>query len=454
MSYEFDDDIVSRYLNTDEKTKTDALFDKINDSSRSRSGRKHSAPVQNAKQQKPVAKDVPVNELPKQKAEEKQEEAVAVAVPKAAPAPHIIEDHTLKIEQLKKQQANKKLKRKKTWQAIGLGLGSFFIVLVVGFVWIAYSFFGGLTINKIDEENLGVNSDLHSEVETINPNLTKITNIALFGVDAREGEDESRSDAIMIMSINPMTGKIKLISVLRDSYVDISGGDGWWDKLGHAYYYGGPEQAIKALNYNFNLNITDYVTVNFASMAEAIDALGGVYIDVDEDELYHVNLNMKEINWYYPPLYDTGYVLLNGEQAVGYARIRAIDGDQQRSGRQREVVMAAFDRVKEMDITSLPNLAKTVIPMIETSLSYSEIISFIPMLANDISMEQAMIPGQYDGAYDSMIDEVYYMGFDIESATQHIYDFIYKDIHPDTDPVLLESDTEESDTYEEYTTTE
>ena len=116
--------------------------------------------------------------------------------------------------------------------------------------------------------------------------------------------------------------------------------------------------------------------------------------------------------------------------------------------------MAAFDRVKEMDITSLPNLAKTVIPMIETSLSYSEIISFIPMLANDISMEQAMIPGQYDGAYDSMIDEVYYMGFDIESATQHIYDFIYKDIHPDTDPVLLESDTEESDTYEEYTTTE
>ncbi len=492
MAYEFDDDIVSRYLNNDEKTKTDALFEKINDSSRARASRKHAAPSKHSRpvKQPMVSKTKPITEKVEKRAASFAQTAELMEkisqtdcdiyikesgkeiLEKADVIEKISQDQFQKdenifvpynpkkglkdVEKLKKQQTLQKIKKKKTWQAIALSFGSFITVVVVGLVCIAYSFFGGLQINKIDEENLGINHNLHSDVEAIDPNLTKITNIALFGIDAREGETESRSDAIMIMSINPMSGKIKLISILRDSYVDISG-EGWWDKLTHAYYYGGPEMAIKALNVNFGLNISDYVTVDFGSMAEAIDALGGVYIDVDEDELYHVNLNMREINWDYPELYDTGYVLLNGEQAVGYARIRAIDGDQQRTGRQREVVMAAFDRVKDMDITTLPNLAKTVIPMIETSMSYSEIISFIPMLANDITMEQAMIPGQYDGAYDAIIDEVYYMGYDLEVASKHIYDFIYNDIHPDTDPALLEPSTEESDTYntdDEYTTTE
>ena len=300
MAYEFDDDIVSRYLNADDKTKTDALFDRINDSSCARSGRKHSAPVkQTEAASKAVSKEKQAALQEKKKRVSHNEETADIVLPTYAPKKENVFiaspgasqknnstyyralDRAKEIESLKKQQAQKKLKTKRIWQAIGLSVGSFFTVLIVGFIFIAHSFIGGLKINKIDEDNLGVNSDIHSDAEVIDPNLTKITNIALFGVDAREGEDESRSDAIMIMSVNPMTGKIKLISVLRDCYVDIGGGDGWWDKLGHAYYYGGPEMAIKALNYNFNLDITDYVTVNFASMAEAIDALGGVYVDVD-----------------------------------------------------------------------------------------------------------------------------------------------------------------------------
>jgi len=341
------------------------------------------------------------------------------------------------FEKMKKEENEKrakKAKQKSIWTKVLLSLGCFLLVAVLGFVTIFQYFFGGLKIKEVDENNLNVNSEL-DELMKDNPTMKKITNIALFGIDAREGEENSRADAIIIMSINPMTGKIKLISVMRDSYVDI--GDGYWDKINHSYYYGGPEGAIATLNSNFNLNITDYVTVDFSSMAQAIDALGGVDIDVDEEELPQVNINGYEVCTGYQELTQMGYVHLTGDQAVGYARIRNIDGDKARTGRQREVVMAAVEQIKTKKILELPGIVKQVIPMLETSMSYSEIMAFLPMLKNDIVLEQTVIPGDYDGAYDAYINEVYYMAYDLESATEHIYDFIYEDIDPNA-PVAEE----------------
>ncbi len=473
MANDFDDDIVERYLHMDDnKTKTDALFDKINKSSVKRASKRTTAPKTEASvsytkeedeqvkssvlalsiMEKLSSTESDIEELPVTEDASVLEDASVFEDVAEAPEilpepneyditaelPNSIESHTQAIKKLKEQRMAKKIKKRKRIQAIALSIGTFIMVFVIGAVAIVYHYFGGLNVNNINEANLGVNEDLYSSIEQINPSLTKITNIALFGIDAREGDTESRSDAVMVMSINPIANKIKLISVMRDSYVYIDGIGN--DKLTHAYYYGGPELTIKTLNTNFNLNITDYVTVDFGSMAQAIDALGGVYVDVEEEEVYYLNHNCREINKSYEDLTEYGHILLNGERAVGYARIRAIDGDQQRTGRQREVVMAAFDRVKEMSITELPGLAKTVIPMIETSLSYGEIVSYLPMMVNDLTMDQAMIPGTYDYPHDAMIDGVYYLEYDLETAAGHIFDFIYNDIHPETDPSTLETE--------------
>ena len=119
---------------------------------------------------------------------------------------------------------------------------------------------------------------------------SKITNIALFGLDARENEDVGRSDALMILTIDQRHGKLKITSILRDSEVNIDGYGS--DKITHAYAYGGPELAIKTLNQNYNLDIEDYVTVNFIQMAEIVDAFGGVEINVTDDEMTEINNNL------------------------------------------------------------------------------------------------------------------------------------------------------------------
>lgn len=228
---------------------------------------------------------------------------------------------------------------------------------------------------------------------------------------------------------------------MRDSYVDIGG---WMDKINHAYFYGGPEQAIAALNSNFGLNITDYMTVDFSSMADAIDAIGGIYIDVDYEEMQSLNINVREVAPEHKPLQDYGeHIWLDGTWAVGYARIRNIDSDQARTGRQREVVMAIVDELKKKSVTELPAIAKEVIPMVETSLSYSEIMAFLPMMSKNITLQQTMIPGENDGAYDAIIDEIYYMAYDLDSASQHIYDFIYNDIDPNSPVATEDSDYDE-----------
>ncbi len=248
----------------------------------------------------------------------------------------------------------------------------------------------------------------------------------------------------MILSINHKTNKVKLISVMRDSYVQINGRG---DKLTHAYGYGGASLAVKTLNQNFNLNITEYVTVNFDQLAKVVDAVGGITMDITNAERNLINAHIKELN---RPgaTYLNNYgedTLLNGQQAVGYARIRAIGNDQARTGRQRQVLQAVFEKVSSMSVLQYPSLAKTVIPMVTTSFSYNDVLEFLPVLTSgEVVIEEAMIPGDYDDAKSAMINGVYYMQYDLEKATDHIHKFIYEDIHPNTEPEASTESSEES----------
>ncbi len=330
-------------------------------------------------------------------------------------------------------------KKKKRRRAIWIGVVSGVTVLVLGLVGIFVYFFGGLRTSELNTDDLGIDSDYHASMQQ----GKDITNIALFGIDSRAGGDSDTglSDAIMILSINHKTNKVKLISIMRDSYVQINGRG---DKLTHAYGYGGASLAVKTLNQNFNLDIAEYVTVNFDQLAKVVDAVGGITMDITNAERNLINSHITELN---RPgaTYLNSYgedTHLNGQQAVGYARIRAIGNDQARTGRQRKVLQAVFEKVSTMSVLQYPSLAKTIIPMVTTSFSYSDVLDFLPVLTSgEVVIEEAMIPGDYDDAKSAMINGVYYMQYDLEKATDHIHKFIYEDIHPNTEP---ETSTESS----------
>ncbi len=207
-------------------------------------------------------------------------------------------------------------------------------------------------------------------------------NIAFFGVDSTKGEirKNTRSDSIMVASINQDTGDVKIISIYRDTYVNL--GNDSYGKCNAAYAAGGPEQAIMMLNTNLDLDITDFVTVGFLGLTEAIDALGGIDIDVDEVEMHHLNSYQstmaKEIGKEYIEVTKPGFIHLNGLQATAYCRIRYTAGDDfKRAARQREVLRAVIDKAKKADPAKLTQTANDVFEDIYTSLSLNEILEVV-----------------------------------------------------------------------------
>ncbi len=241
---------------------------------------------------------------------------------------------------------------------------------------------------KVDEDN--ISTKVNENVET-NEALKGYRNIALFGVDSREGSlgKGTRSDSIIIASINEDTGAIKLCSVYRDTYMNLSNDS--YNKCNSAYAKGGPEQAIIMLNMNLDLNITDYVTIGFDGLSEVIDALGGVYVDVSEAEIPH--LNNYQISMVgttsdgqtftategkdYTAVTTAGYQKLNGLQATAYCRIRHVGDDFERAQRQREVLASIMEQAKKSSVADLNKILDSVLPHVATSLDVDEMVGML-----------------------------------------------------------------------------
>lgn len=270
---------------------------------------------------------------------------------------------------------------------------------------------GGLQRAEIDEENLSANEG-----------LAEVINIALYGVDSRNNDYVGRSDAILICSMHTQTGKIKLISIARDTYVPITGYSN--TRINHAYAYGGPELAIQTLNENFGMDITDYVTVNFDSLAQIIDEMGGVTVDVTEAERQQVNAYLESGE----PLYETGMVNLTGPQAVSYSRIRKIDSDSMRASRQREVLAALFEKALEINPLNYPSYVRKFAPMVETSLSNDEILKMATVGLKSPTLEQAAFPNDYIHSEGQTIGGAWYYVYDLAQAKDMLQQYIYEDI--------------------------
>lgn len=208
-------------------------------------------------------------------------------------------------------------------------------------------------------------------------------NIALFGVDSREQDllsGDNRSDAIMVCSINKKTGDTRLVSVYRDTLLDIGGGE--YRKCNAAYAYGGPQQAVAMLNKNLDLNITDFVTVGFEGLTETIDALGGIDLEITEEEMEYMNSYMDdmyyEIGTEYDEVTDYGMQHLSGIQATAYCRIRYTEGDDfKRAQRQRTVLQLTLEKAKKANPLQLIAAANAALSNTATSLNTGELFLLI-----------------------------------------------------------------------------
>ncbi len=281
---------------------------------------------------------------------------------------------TRREQRLKKQR--KAARGKKPWSVgkrVGVILAAVLAVGVVGVGAYAANLVSRLDTEDIPAENIEASEEAMVSAEGY-------TSFVLFGVDSRVGDvDASNSDCIMICSLNNSTKEVKILSVLRDTFLDIGGGT--LRKCNAAYATGGAEKAINMLNNNFDLYLTDYVAVDFGGLADIIDLMGGLEIDVQENEIKYLNKYQKEVaasaNKEIVEVTEPGPQLLNGVQATSYARIRSTAGvDFTRAQRQRTVIKAMVDKVQTMDLGTINNLINEGFNYIKTSFSISEILGY------------------------------------------------------------------------------
>ncbi len=237
-------------------------------------------------------------------------------------------------------------------------------------------FYGYQTVERLlssfnTDEPLQENAYISQSELYSDPNQT---NILLIGIDARENDDDadSRSDTMMLVTIDNINGQIKLTSFLRDSFVEIAGKN-WSEKLNAAYFRGGVQMLSDTLELNFKVDIQYYMLVNFEIFTTIVDQLGGINVDVTQRESDYVATSKKPN---IPVEIPAGEgVLLNGEQALWYARIRKLDSDFMRTKRQRKVITAMVDKALTKDFSELLTLAETVIPLIKTNLTSDEFMN-------------------------------------------------------------------------------
>ena len=330
-----------------------------------------------------------------------------------------------------KKQMQKKRAKKRKGKIIAFVFELLLLCIIVVFGY-SVSKLQKINYNPIDEKNILINDVKSDEIKGY-------TNIALFGVDARDTTAKSlikdaHSDAIIIASINNKTKDVKLISVYRDtcllSTVPSSSGSDIYRKATETYYFGGPEAAINMLNTNLDMDITDYVTVNFEALIETIDLLGGIDLEIDDNEQFYINGYMTETceitGRPYEELTEVGNVHLTGLQATAFCRIRYGGGDDyKRTERQREVLSLMFEKAKKMDVIKLNNIIDKVFPMISTSLSSSELISMASSVMSYNLVDTTGFP--FDKKTKTISEGDCVFAVSLESNVEKLHEYMFGD---------------------------
>ncbi|WP_027701389.1 LCP family protein [Metaclostridioides mangenotii] len=275
-------------------------------------------------------------------------------------------------------------------------------------------------------------------IDSLNSNDYKsdksITNILLLGTDARPGEEKSRSDAMMILTLDNKNKSIKLTSLNRDTFVDIPGhGE---QKLTHAYVYGEAEMLIDTIEQNFELDIQHYATLDFNSFIDVIDSLGGVEVEVQKSEI-------RELNKFIPETYrwsknkdkgsieyiqNSGKQKLNGYQALSFSRIRKNDSTAERDRRQRDVIQALINKAKDLPKSKYAGVVNSLLPYVKTNMNPNTIISLGTQLISigNLDLKSLEFPMNIDKGR-KIGNSGFVIPFDSEDINV-LHDFIFKDI--------------------------
>lgn len=315
-------------------------------------------------------------------------------------------------------------------------------------VYYAYNVYDSMDVTPIstDKGTLGIKPETENKINMFT-NSKEVINILLLGTDKREPDETSRSDSIMILSIDPVSHNIKISSLMRDSYVQIKGYK--YNKLGHAYAYGGPELAINTVNNNFDMNLEYYAVINYGGLINVIDALGGVDIDIKDYEIDMVNGYISDVakieNVPFKMLETTGMQNLTGVQAVGYARVRYVgDGDFERTERQRSVLTSMFNKFTNLKAAQIPAVAAKLAPNVETNISLSNMIRISSSVYNAgiRNIIQARFPTD-DNAEGKLTTAWFYM-FDKEATVEELHNFIYNNEIPRSQVEAVPETSEET----------
>ena len=328
---------------------------------------------------------------------------------------------------IKEPEAPRKEKPKKKKGPVLFLLFVILLLLGAGLFAAVYVFVGKTNYQPYEDiaEEAGYNLPAEND--------KRVKNILLIGTDARDPNVESRSDSIIVVSICPKQRKIYLTSILRDSYVDIPGYGR--NRINHAFQMGGPRLLVQTIEQNFAIRIDNYAKVDFYSFIDIIDAIGGVDIEVTGEEVHYVDAYLSEINQLmgieatdsFLPEGQGGTYLLNGRQALAYTRIRYIGTDFGRTARQRLVLQAAADRIRQGGIRTAIKAGETVLSNITTDLSDLQMTLFVfrAMALLRYDLISARIP--YDGLWwnDLTPEGQEVIGINFESTRTQFRSMIY-----------------------------
>lgn len=345
----------------------------------------------------------------------------------------------------KEQKKIKKAKRKR--KLIAMLAVEFVLILVLGVCVFGLSKIGKLQNLGVDPDEVGQNEDMDANTAEL---LKGYTNIALFGLGSRTpgslGEGEL-SDTIIIASINNETKEVRLMSVYRDTYLNRA--DDTYGKCNAAYSKGGPKQAMEMLNTNLDLNIKYYVSIDFTALIKTVDLLGGVEIDVKEEEIDAINGYMYEtteiaekaeddsINPYNDFITEPGLQTLYGVQATAYCRIRkAGNNDFERTERQRRVIEQIVEKAKSAGLGTINSIIDEVFPLIATNIPQTTLIG---MAASMMSYELGESSGFPSYRSDARMDgQQVVVPADLVANVTELHKFLFDEDDYYPSPTVLE----------------
>ncbi|PKK38877.1 hypothetical protein ABB02_01882 [Clostridiaceae bacterium JG1575] len=304
------------------------------------------------------------------------------------------------------------------------------LLLIVGLTSLfAYRYInrvlGNIRGEDIPSSETGINQDVKNRINSYD---NKIKNILLVGIDRNNNpEDPQRSDTMIILSVDDKNKLLKMSSLMRDTHVKITGYG--TDKLNHSYAFGGIKLLMQTVNSNFDMDIEDYVLVDFHDLIAIIDAVDGIEMDLRPEEIPFINNGIRNLNnlegTSVPYLSHPGKQLLNGTQATSYARIRStLGGDYERTERQRLVLAKVYSKVRTASVVSLPKYIEQLSPFVKTNLTYNEMF--------DLGLKVISEPFQMTGHHfptEATSEEVdtaeWYIKMDKEKTVRELHDYIY-----------------------------